>query len=166
MHYENDGHDRPKRKKPLTMKEAETKAAAFCAYQERSQQQVRDKLFSYGLYSDEVEEVLANLIVEGFINEERYAVAFAGGKFRIKQWGKIKITLALKKQKISAYCIKKGLEAIEDEDYLNTLKKLAEKKINEKKVEDDYAAKARIARYLIARGFEPELTWEVINELY
>ena len=80
-----------KRREPLDYKSAVQKAADYCAYQERSQQQVRDKLYDYGLHSDQVEEALSELIQQGFINEERFAIAYAGGKFRMKGWGRKKI---------------------------------------------------------------------------
>ena len=83
------------------MKAAKLKAGNYCAYQERTQQEVRDKLYGIGLYSDEVEQVLAELITENYVNEERFAKSFAGGKFRLKQWGKKKIVYALKQRNIS-----------------------------------------------------------------
>src|SRR5271155_4760919 len=76
------------------------KAQKYCAYQERSQQEVRDKLYSYGLHRNQVEPIIAELITAGFLKEERFAIAFAGGKFRMKGWGKIKIKQALKFKKV------------------------------------------------------------------
>ncbi len=87
MFYSNDKQPR----KRLDPKTAKLKAADFCAYQERSQQEVRDKLYTYGLHEEEVEEVITELIIDGFISEERFAKAYAGGKFRIKGWGRRKI---------------------------------------------------------------------------
>src|SRR5579863_890568 len=79
----------------LSTQEAIVKIARYCAYQERSHQEVRNKLFNYGLRSTSVDEILSHLITEGFLNEGRYAKAFAGGKFRIMKWGKLKIRKAL-----------------------------------------------------------------------
>ena len=90
----------PKKKK-LTPQQAVIKAQMSCAYQERCQQEMRDKLYEWGLYSNDVENIIANLISDGYLNEERFAKAFAGGKFRIKKWGRIRIKLELKKRKIS-----------------------------------------------------------------
>ena len=77
-------------KKLLDKKTAHAKLEHYCAYQERSQQEVRDKLYNYGLHSAEVEDVICELIGANFLNEERFANAYALGKFRIKQWGEIK----------------------------------------------------------------------------
>jgi len=156
-------YDQPKKKKRFEPKEAKLKAADYCAYQERSQQQVRDKLYDYGLHVDEVEDVLSDLIVEGFINEERFAKAYVGGKFRIKKWGKHKIIQGLKQHKISEYCIKKGLEEIESQDYIDTLTILLNKKGNSIKGSNDYDRRNKLARYAVGRGFETTLIWEVIQ---
>ena len=156
--------DQPRKKKRLEPKEAKLKAADYCAYQERSQQQVRNKLYDYGLHFDEVEEVLSDLIIDGYLNEERFAKAYAGGKFRIKQWGKHKILQGLKQHKISEYCLKVGLKEIDEEDYYQTLKTLLLKKVKIVKAKNDYDRKNKIARYAVGRGYETSLIWEIIQE--
>ena len=107
----------------------------YCAYQERSQQEVRDKLYELGMSKSEVEEIISDLISENFLNEERFAQQFAGGHFRIKQWGRIKIKYELKKKNVSEYCIKKALAAINMSDYFATLSKLADIKFRSLKSE-------------------------------
>ena len=92
----------------------------YCAYQERAQQEVRDKLYELGMTMDEVEEIMSDLIAENFLNEERFAVQFAGGHFRIKGWGRVKIQHALQQKRVSSYNIKIGLKAIDGEVYLKT----------------------------------------------
>ncbi len=146
-------------------KKAKLKIASYCAYQERCQLEVRNKLYSYELYRDQVDELLAWLITENFVNEERFAQTYAGGKFRIKNWGKFKITQALKQKDISDYCIKKGLAEIGADDYMITIRALAEKKLNEYalKVSNPYQLKNKTAKYLISKGFEPNLVWDVLN---
>lgn len=146
---------------------ARKKIASYCAYQERCQQEVRDKLYSYGLKPLDVEELIAWLITENFLNEERYAQTFAGGKFRMKQWGRLKITQALQQKDISNYCINKGLKEIDQDDYLETILVLAEKKIKEylPKAANGYQLKDKTSRYLISRGFEPELVWSVLKSI-
>ena len=88
----------------------------YCAYQERAQQEVRDKLYELGMTMDEVEEIMSDLIAENFLNEERFAVQFAGGHFRIKGWGRVKIQHALQQKRVSKYNIKIGLKAIEEDE--------------------------------------------------
>lgn len=153
------------RKKIYDRKTAKAKAEHYCAYQERSQQQVRDKLYDYGLHSEEVEEIISELITENFINEERFARAFIGGKFRSKKWGKRKILQQLYPHQLSKYCIKKGLEEIGEAEYENTLVELAQKKRKVIKETSSYLIQGKLKQYLMGRGFEPELVRNVVSDL-
>ena len=148
-------------------KKAKIKIASYCAYQERCQQEVRNKLYSYELYQDQVEEILSWLITENFVNEERFAQTYAGSKFRVKKWGKYKIRRALIQKDISEYCIKKGLQEIGNEDYRATIFSLAEKKLNEYglRISNAYQLKDKTAKFIISKGFEPNLVWEVLKEV-
>jgi regulatory protein len=148
-----------KKEKVYTRQEALLKISSYCAYQERTQQEVRDKLYGYGLHKDVVEELISRLITENFINEERFAKSYAGGKFRIKKWGKVKIREALKFKGISEYCIKKGLQEIGDEDYRLSLQSLIEKRAEKEKEKNEYKRKHKISQYLIAKGYEADLVW-------
>ncbi|MCO5235793.1 MAG: RecX family transcriptional regulator [Chitinophagaceae bacterium] len=144
--------------KDLLFEKAAVKIKRFCAYQERSHQEVRDKLRSLGITREEAERLLSQLIEEGYLNEERFAIQFAGGKFRIKQWGKRKIVQALKERKISPYCIKKSLQQIDEADYLKTLQNLAERKWEQLKGERETLVKKRkLQNYLLQKGFEYDL---------
>ena len=145
--------------------EAKAKAAKYCAYQERSQKEVRNKLYDLGLYRDEVEEVISSLIMDNYINEERFAKAYVGGKFRMKKWGRKKIQMGLKQYDISPYCLKKGLEEIDEADYRSVLFDLAEKKNNFIMEDNLFAKRNKIAKYLIGRGFESELVWNTVKEI-
>lgn len=145
------------------MKAAKVKAGNYCAYQDRTQQEVRDKLYNLGLYSDEVEDVLTELIMEDFVNEERYARSFARGKFNLKQWGKVKISYELKRRKISPYCIKQSLLEISEEEYNETLENLIEKKKNNYSG-SVYEINNKVARFLINKGYEAELVWEKLKD--
>jgi len=139
------------------------KARKYCDYQERSQQELRDKLYEWGLHKQDVESAIAQMIEEGYMNEERFAIAFAGGKFRIKNWGRVKIKLALKQKKVSDYCIRKALNQIDEKDYLKILEKIISsysKKVSEK---NPLKRNYKIAQYAVGRGFEPELVWDLLN---
>jgi regulatory protein len=111
--------------KNYTFQEAKNILERYCAYQERSHQEVRQKLQKMGMIPEVQDAVLLHLLDHDFLNEERFAKAFAGGKFRIKKWGKIKIAQALRQKGVSAANIKIGLAEIEEENYLVTLKKVA-----------------------------------------
>src|ERR1700740_2175906 len=102
----------PEKKKITDKKVAMAKAEHYCAYQERSQQEVRDKLYEWGLWPEAVEHIISQLICDNFLNEERFAKAYALGKFRQKGWGKIKIKQGLKLKKVPEVLIKKALLTI------------------------------------------------------
>jgi len=146
----------------IGIEKALQKIGQFCAYQERNHKEVKEKLYSYGLYKDQVEELISKLIQENFLNEERYAIAYAGGEFRAKDWGKNKIKYGLKQHQVSDYCIKKALKTIDDEDYVKTLQKLYVAKEKTLKSEKNiFIKKRKIQQYLMQKGYEVSL----INEL-
>jgi regulatory protein len=153
-------------KKVYTFSQALKKAADYCAVQERCQQDVRIKIRDWGLFSEEAERCIAELISHGFINEERFAKAFAGGKFRIKKWGRQKIRMELKHKNISDYCINKGLREIDDREYCNVLKVILLKKSAEKREKNLYKKINKIASYAIQKGYETELVWDMIRKLF
>ena len=147
----------------LDYKSALLKAQKHCAYQERSQQEVRNKLFEWGLHSAEVENVIVELISANFINEERFAMQLASGKFRIKHWGKVKITQALKSHKVSAYCIKKALQQIPDDDYEKSLRKILEKKRNSVPGKLTPLKARKLAHFAQSKGYASALIWKVLK---
>ena len=143
--------------------EARQKIEAFCAYQERCDQEVRKKLNSWHLYQEDVDILIADLISHNFLNEERFAKSFVSGKFRIKKWGRIKIKQALKQKQISNYSINKGLEEIDSDEYLETLAELAIKKsrlING----DTWQQYTKLQRYLNGKGFERDLIIDTLEK--
>jgi regulatory protein len=147
-----------------SVEQALQKLRHFCGYQERNHEEVKQKLYSFGLDKAEIESSISILIEENYLNEERYAIAFAGGKFRMKQWGKVKIEYELKSKKVSAYNIKLALKSIENEDYLQTLNDLTQKKWDSIALEDEklFVKKTKITTYLLQRGFEKQLVAEAI----
>lgn len=152
-----------KKQKKLTPNQAIIKAQMTCAYQERCQQEMRDKLYEWGLHSNDVENIIANLITDNFLNEERFAKTFAGGKFRIKKWGRVKIKIELKKRKISDYCIRKAMEEIDDKAYMKALEDVITKKLKGLKGKQ-HIKNYKVAQYAISRGFESDLVWESLKE--
>jgi regulatory protein len=151
--------------KPLSPEQAKEKMYRFCAYQERSHQEVKNKLFSLGVYKDVSDELITHLILEGYLNEERFAKAYAGGKFRIKQWGRLKITRGLEAKGVSSNCIRSGLKEIDDDDYQSTLRDVLEKKISTEAATNLLIKRDKISRHAIAKGFEPDLVWQLLKDL-
>lgn len=146
----------------------DTRAAIqyYCSYQERSHSEARNKLYELGCSTSEVEEYIAELIEKGTLNEERFAKAYARGKFILKQWGKQKIIQQLKLKKISAYCIKKALSEIDETAYKKTAKKLSDKKWDElRKERSPVSRKSNLYKYMVQKGYETGMVNNIINEL-
>jgi regulatory protein len=129
----------------------------YCAYQERCHSEVKEKLYSLGIRKNEHDGIIGSLIEEDYLNEERFAIAFAGGKFRLKHWGRVKIKYELKQKRVSDYSIKKALKQIKDEDYMTVLKKLSDEKYASLKNEQHLIRKKKTMDYLVQKGFEMEL---------
>ena len=151
--------------KSFSPEEALSKIQRYCSYQERSHNEVRQKLFSFNLKSSEVDEILSQLIVSGFLNEERYAKAFAGGKFRMKKWGRLKIVHALEAQGLSKNCINSGLKEIDADDYEKTLHQILKKKNSELSEKNIYTLRDKLSKFAIQKGYEPDLVWRILKEM-
>ncbi len=149
----------------LTPELAHHKIKNWCAYQERSQHETRQKLYEYGLFSNDVEQLIVKLIEENFLNEERFAFAFVSGKFNIKQWGKIKIKIELRKHKVGDYLIKKALQSIDENNYIKTLNKVIEKKIKLTPEKNKQKLFYKIFQYALSRGFESDIIAEQLKPL-
>lgn len=144
-------------KQRFSKEEALRKIKHYCAYQERCHQEVKEKLYSFGLYSKEVNEIIAEIIEENYLNEERFAKLFAGGRFRIKRWGRNKIVFELKQKGVSSYNIKQALKEIDETDYTNMLHKLASTKWVSLKGQHFLSKIAKTSAYLLQKGYEPSL---------
>lgn len=151
-------------KKQLTKEQALQKLKHYCAYQERCHSEVREKLYNLGVWKKDHDEIIASLIEEDYLNEERFAIAFAGGKFRVKQWGRVKIKYELKQKQVSEYSIKKALKQIDEEEYEKVLKKLAKEKYSSLKTEQYLVRKKKTMDYLVGRGYEMDLVRGVMEK--
>jgi len=140
------------------------KAASFCAYQERTIKEVRQRLREWELTDDDMGLVIDELIAQNYLNEERFAKAFAGGKFRVKKWGRVKIRQEMKLRGLSNELIQKGLSEIDGDDYENTLRDLLEKKARSTYGEP-LMVKQKLVRFALSRGFESDIVWDLLVEI-
>jgi regulatory protein len=155
-----------KNNKTYTVENATKIMENFCAYQERCHKEVEKKLYDLKMIPEARELIILHLLQYNFLNEERFAKAFARGKFSIKKWGKIRITNELKFRNISAYNIKTALNEINEFDYFNCLKKIAIKKLPLIKESNSYKKKHKLITYLLSKGYESEIVYKVIKEIY
>ena len=151
----------------FTKEQVYQKLRHYCAYQDRCHAEVKTKAFSLGMKKTDVEELTSRLIEEGCLNEERYAISFAGGKFRIKQWGKVKIRSELKQRRISEFCINAALAEIDNTKYREALSKLAVKKWNSVRGPGTnlFVKMSKTRDYLLQKGYEANLIAIEIKEL-
>ena len=154
-----------KTQKSYTVDEATKVLEHFCAYQERCHKEVEQKLYDLKMIPEAKEKIILHLLQHNFLNEERFARAFVRGKFSIKRWGRIKIVNQLRFKNISPYNIKAGLNEINEDAYIATLQKIAEKKLPLIKESNTYKKKNKLAAFLISKGYESGLTYKIVNEL-
>lgn len=154
----------PMYKKSLTKEQALQKLKHYCAYQERCHSEVKEKLYNLGVWQKDHDEIISTLIEENYLNEERFAIAFAGGKWRVKHWGRVKIRYELKQKQVSEYCIKKAMKQIEEEEYMAVLKKMADDRYASLKSDQYLVRKKKTMDFLVARGFEMELIRAVVKD--
>ena len=154
-----------KNQKTYTVDEATKLLENYCAYQERCHKEVEQKLYDLKLIPEAKEKIILHLLQHNFLNEERYAKAFVRGKFSIKKWGKQRIVNELKFRNISAYNINTALNEINENDYLKTLKQLAEKKFPLIKDSNTFKKSSKLANYLISKGYETDLVFSIIKKI-
>lgn len=142
------------------------KLRKYCAYQERCHQEVRSKLLSIKIYGDELEEIISELIKDNYLNEERFACAFARGKFRMKKWGRNKIKQHLQVKKISSYCVRKAMEEIDEEEYEGTLDRIIQKQLIKYEHLNPLVARDKAIQYAISRGYETSIVYDRMSNLY
>lgn len=157
--------ERTVQKKFLTREQALQKLRHYCAYQERSHSEVQQKLWDLGVRRAEHDEIIAALIEDDYLNEERFALQYAGGKFRMKDWGRKKIYYGLKEKGVSEYNIKKALKSINEDAYAQTLMNLAEKKYALLKGEQYLVRRKKTQDFLLQKGFEPDQVSRVLKNL-
>jgi regulatory protein len=141
------------------------KARNFCAYQERCISEVAGKLKAWKVGQKRVEKILEQLIHEDYLNEERFARSFAGGKFRINHWGKTKIIYELEKRQVPDLIIQIGLEEINDEEYEETLKELLQRKNREIHETDPLKRKQKLIAYGLQKGYHYGLVKQVLGKM-
>lgn len=152
---------------PISYHAALQKAEAYCAYQERSQYEVRGKLISLGIRGQDLENIITELIENNFLNEERFALAYARGKLRMKNWGRNKIAQGLKFKQVSVPLVKKALKSLDEEEYESILKDVLAKKRLTIKEKNAYKLNYKLSQYAMSRGFESDLIFLLLktNEL-
>ena len=151
--------------KVYSVTEAKRKLEHFCVYQDRCHSEVQTKLKEMKMIPIAIDNIIIHLIEHNFLNEERFAKSYARGKFNIKNWGKIRIIRELKIRKISDYNIKTALKEFTEEDYLDKLNTISEKKLVTITETNTYKKRKKLADFLLYRGWESHLVYEKTKAL-
>lgn len=152
-------------KKTYTVQEATKKLEHYCAYQERCHKEVKQKLEGMYMIPEAIDVIIVHLLKHNFLNEERFAKTFVSGKFRIKAWGRRRLTFELKKKDISKVNINQALNTIENEEYIEVFNSLAEKKASSIKENNKFKKRKKLIDYLLYRGWESHMVYEKANEI-
>ncbi len=148
-----------------TVNEIQARMAALCSRSEQCSPDIRKKIIAAGISSDDAEDIIQKLKDEKFIDDERYVSAYTSEKFRINQWGRVKMRYYLHMKGLSDSLIQKGLESLDEEKYHKVLVQLMKKKARSVKKKNPYEKMGQVIRFAQNRGFEPELIHRYLNEI-
>ena len=146
----------------LDIKEAKQKAGRFCAFRERSPNELFEKIQSWGIPEESASKLVSELSKEGYVDEQRFANAFCNDKFEFNSWGRQKIKAHIYAHKLSDEAVRNALERIDPEKYFERLAELANSKWNRLSDQDEFKRKQKTAAYLSGKGFEMDLIWSAI----
>lgn len=147
-------------KKEMTEQEAYLQLAALCAQAEHCQQEMRDKMKRWEIDETVQNRIIARLVKERYIDDERYARAFVKEKIRYNKWGRRKVQQALWQKRIDDDIQRRVLDEIEEKEYLDVLRPLLKQKRKTIKAQSDYELNQKLMRFALSRGF----TFDIIRQ--
>lgn len=143
-----------------TEQEAYLTLAALCARSEHCQWEMLEKMRRWELDDAAQARVMARLVKERYVDDERYARAFVKDKVRYNKWGRRKVEQALWQKRIDDDIRERVLDEVDEEEYLNVLRPLLKQKRKSIKAENDYELKQKLVRFALGRGF----TYDIIRQ--
>ena len=141
------------------------KAATYASRCEHCESDVREKLLIWGGTTEETDEIIAYLIEERYIDNQRYANSYAKDKFRFNHWGKYKISMMLRSKDIESETIEEALDQIDEEEYLEKLQQILRDKLRSLKYSSEYEKKGKLFKFAQSRGFESSAISKVIDSI-
>jgi regulatory protein len=146
-------------------KQVISQMAALCSRSEQCSPDIRKKIIAAGLSNEDADEIIEYLKIEKFIDDQRYTDAYVAEKFRINQWGRIKIRYYLRAKGLPAEVIETGLESLDEKKYIDMLLKTMKEKAKKAGSKSKFEKMGQIIRFAQSRGFEPELIHRHMNEV-
>ena len=153
-----------KRKKIIKTHDALLRLEALCARSEQCVADLRQKLYRWGLASNDIDEVITKLIESRFVDDARFAMAYCRDKYRFNKWGRRKIVYGLHMKQISTHNIQAAIQAIDEEEYIKILVELIKSKAKMIVDADTYEGRTRLYRFALSRGYESELVAKIIKD--
>ena len=150
-------------KKEMTSQQAYAKLTALCARSEHCQQEMLEKMRQWGVSDEEQAQVMARLVGERYVDDERYARAFVNDKIRYNKWGRRKVEQALWQKHIDKDIATRVLDGIDDEEYLNILKPLLKQKRRSTKAQSEYELTMKLIKFALSRGFTMDIIKQCIE---
>ena len=136
----------------------------WCAYSERCVSELDKKLESWGLSQKDKDRVIDELVEQDFLNEKRFANSYVRGKFNINKWGRHKIRMSMRATNIFEEEIESSLKKIDASEYRKTAQNLIERKHNDLRKVDERSRKSKIYYYMLSKGYESDIIFEILNE--
>ena len=149
----------------MTPQEALAKLTALCAGSEQCEYQMREKLEKWGIAPREIDDIISYLYEEKYLDEERFAHAYARDKMRYSQWGRQKIDQHLRMLHVSAAVRREALEALPEEEYTAMLEHVLKVKARSLKAESEYERRGKLIRFALGRGFEMDGIMDALETL-
>ena len=150
-------------KKEMTEQEAYLQLAALCAQAEHCQHEMLEKMRKWELPESVQARVMARLVKERYVDDERYARAFVKDKIRYNKWGRRKVQQALWLKHIDSAIQQTVLDEVDDDEYLKVLKPLLKQKSKSIKAESDYERNQKLVRFALGRGFTFDIIRQCLN---
>lgn len=152
-------------KKPLSENEALYRLTSLCAGSEQCEHSLREKMQKWGLAADVADRIIDRLYDEKYIDESRFANAYARDKMRYNHWGRQKIDQGMRLLRIGAAARREALDALPADEYKEILQHALQLKMGSVKAESDYERNGKLIRFAMGRGFEMSLIMSCLKKL-
>lgn len=147
----------------MTEQEAYLRLAALCAQAEHCEYEMQEKMRRWEIADDAQARVMQRLITERYVDDERFARAFANDKVKYNKWGRRKVEQAMWLKHIAEDIRQRVLDSIDDEEYIVILRPLLQQKRRSVKAHNDYELRQKLIKFAIGRGFTMDIIKQCIS---
>ena len=164
--FDSEMTPQPRERKTKTAQQALQSLMRLAARSEKSTGDALRLMRTWGVPEAEQRGVLEKLIADRYIDNRRYAEAYAREKSRLAGWGERKIAMQLRMKGVERETISAVLsEVLQDDSMAERLQEKLEKKLRTVKAANDYELRGKLLRYALGLGYDYDMAAEVIEEL-